>query len=192
MSNKEPKDDDFISAAMERLKRLPKNKAFGDAEEMRSVIIKALHRAYAGGARVWESLNEETGVVDAEMSPWGDLCMELSGVWMLDNSTMMIKVGDAVAAGIQKVIDSNDPDAPEKIRRLSQVAIGAGYIVALLDDKAAGKRRTPVMSDGKKRKTDAERARIQKFAADNPDMTQTAMGKALGVTRQTIGKYLNE
>ena len=72
------------------------------------------------------------------------------------------------------------------------VAIGAGYIVALLDDKAAGKRRTPVMSDGKKRKTDAERARIQKFASNNPDMTQTAMGKALGVTRQTIGKYLNE
>tara|TARA_Y100000385_G_scaffold261149_1_gene291677 strand:- start:390 stop:965 length:576 start_codon:yes stop_codon:yes gene_type:complete len=190
--SKEPTDEEFIAGVMEGIKRLPKNKARGDAEEMQAAIIKALQRAYGGGVRDWETYNEEYGEADAGMSPMGDLCMELTGFWTFDNSELMVKIGDAVAAGIQKVIDSNDPDAQEKIRRLSQVAIGAGYIVALLDDKAAGKRRSPVMDDGKKRKTDAERARIQKFAADNPDMTQTAMGKALGVSRQTVGKYLNE
>jgi hypothetical protein len=191
MSKEEPANKE-IALCMEVLKRLPKNKATGDVDEMRTAIMNALHRAYGGGCRAWESA-DETGEVDNEMSPWGDLCMELTGLWMLDNSKLMLQVGDAVTAGIQKVIESDDPDAPEKIRRLSQVAIGAGYIAALLDDKAAGKRRTPVMTDGSRRKTDEKRVRIQKFAAENPNMNQVDMAKALGYkSRQTIAKYLNE
>ena len=145
-----------------------------------------------GGSRDWETYDEETGQVDDEMPPFGDLELEMSGRWHRSYREAMVSLGDAVAHGIQKVIDSNDPDAAEKIRRLSQVAIGAGYIYALLDDKEAGKRRKYVMSDGRT-KASAELAdKIRKFDAEHPNMSQTEMAKALGVSRKTIGKYLNQ
>lgn len=189
--SKEPTDEEFIAGVMETIKRLPKNKVRGDAEEMQSAIIKALHRAYGGGSRDWESA-DETGEVDAEMAPMGDLCMELSGLWMFDNSKLMIAVGDAVAAGIQKVIESNDPDAPEKIHRLSQVAIGAGYICALLDDKAADGRKPNAMTHGRQKASTKRAEKVRQFAAENPDMTQKDMAAALGMHRDTVGKYLNQ
>lgn len=186
-------DEDFIVMFREAIKRFPKNKAPGDAAEMETAIINALRRAYNGGPRGWQTFDEVSGKADDVIDGFGDLQLELAGSWKLDNNRLMKKVGDAVAAGIQKVIDSDAPDAQEKIRRLSQVAIGAGYICALLDDKAAAKRRTPVMTDGSKRKTEEKRARIRKFAAEHPDMNQEDMAKALGFkSRQTIAKYLNE
>ena len=128
-----------IELFLESLKRHPKNKAPGDAEEMQAASMKALQRAIAGGARGWEYA-----------------------------------------------------DAADKIRRLSQVAIGAGYIFARLDDEAASKRRSPVMSDGRS-KASAELAdKIRKLSAANPNMSQTEMGRVLKVDRKTIGKYLNQ
>lgn len=195
-SNNEEWDQDdwdkWIAGLEEASRRAPKNKAPGDAKEMHAAIIKALKRAYHGGSRDWETYDEETGQVDDEMPPFGDLELEMSGSWHRSYREAMVSLGDAVAYGIQKVINSNDPDAAEKIRRLSQVAIGAGYIYALLDDKEASKRRSPVMSDGRS-KASAERAeKIRRLAAENPNMTQTEMAKVIGVNRKTIGKYLNQ
>lgn len=188
------KDDwaEWIEMLNGSAKRAPKNKAPGDAKEMQAAIIKALKRAYHGGSRDWETYDEETCQVDDSMPAFGDLMLEMSGSWHHSYSEAMVSLGNAVAAGIQKVIDSNDPDAAEKIRRLSQVAIGAGYIFALLDDKEAGKRRSPVMSDGRTKASSELADKIRRLADENPNMTQTAMGEALGVNRKTIGKYLNQ
>ena len=192
MTDNQPTDDEWIKMIQESVKRLPKNKAPGDAKEMQAAIIKALKCAYRGGSRDWETYIEETGQVDDLMPAFGDLVLEMSASWYHSYAEAMVSLGDAVATGIQKVIDSNDPDAAEKIRRLSQVAIGAGYIFALLDDKEASKRRSPVMSDGRTKASAELAEKIRKFDAENPNMSQTEMAKALGVSRKTIGKYLNQ
>ena len=185
--SKESTDEELMAAVMESFKRSPKNKPPGDVEEMRTAFINAIRRAYTGGDAGWPQ-DEHDDSIDA----FGDLTVELSGSWHCSYSELMKEIGDIITGGIGKLVASKDPDAPDKIRRLTQVAVAAGYVIALLDDSAADKRKPNRMAAGRKKTSLALGDKIRKFAADNPDMTQTAMGKALGVDRKTIGNHLNQ
>ena len=185
--SKDPTDEEFMASIKDSIKRSPKNKSPGDVDEMRTAFLSAIRRAYTGGSAGWPQ-DEHDDSIDA----FGDLTVELSGSWHCSYSELMKEIGDIITGGIGKLVASNGPDAPDRIRRLTQVAVAAGYVIALLDDSAADKRKPNRMTAGRKKSSLALRDKIRKFAADNPDMTQTAMGEALGVDRKTIGNHLNQ
>ncbi len=186
MSKEKPTDEEFMAAVMESFKRSPKNKSPGDVDEMRTAFLSAIRRAYTGGSAGWPQDEHEDSI-----DGFGDLTAELSGSWHCSYDALMVEIGDIITGGIGKLVASKDPDAPDKIRRLTQVAVAAGYVIALLDDAAADKRKPNRMAAGRKKASSKLGDKIRKFAADNPDMTQTAMGEALGVDRKTIGNHLN-
>ena len=187
MSKEEPTDEEYIAMFMESVKRSPKNKAPGDVDEMRTAFINAIRRAYTGGSAGWPQDEH-----DDSITGFGDLATELSGSWHCSYDALMTEIGDIITGGIGKLVSSNDPDAPDKIRRLTQVAVAAGYIIALLDDAAADGRKPNAMTAGRQKASTKRVEKIRQFATDNPEMTQTAMAKALGVHRDTVGKALNQ
>ena len=188
MTDKEPRFADIsdTSSIEDESKRWPSNKPPGDANDVLQIIVEAARRAYANKAGGYQF--DEDGILLGGM---GDITSSLDDM-MFDHDELLCHVGAGITHGINELVGDLDEDTAHKIRRLVQVAVGGGYLSALLDNKSASKRRGPIMSDGRS-KTSAELAdKIRKFSAANPNMSQTEMGRVLKVDRKTIGKYLNQ
>ena len=159
----------------------PKSKVDLSYKEVEHAITAALRNAYHGGQPGWYMEPD-----DYDMPPFGDLDDLLSGKgrFYLEHAERMMKLGDVINEGIGKLIASNDPTASDKIRRMTQIAITAGYLFALIDDKAADKRKPKRANAGKTKKAKALAAKIQQYSIDHPDATQKQMAKVFGKDRK--------
>ena len=158
-------------------------------KEAEQAVYAAIMNAYSGGQPMWAPEPDAY-----EMPVFGDLDELLlgKGRFYMDHDDRMLAIGNIISGGISKLVLSNDPQASDKIRRLTQIAVAAGYLFALLDDAAADKRKPKRMTQGRKKSSSVLGDKIRKFAANNPDMTQKDMAVALRVSRKTVGNHLNK
>ena len=192
MSESDSADDEWIAGLIkwsrEQAAIAPKSKLDLSYKEVEHVIVGALRNAYHGGEPGWHMEPD-----DYQMPPFGDLDHPLTGKgkFQLEHPKRLLKLGDAIDEGISRLIASNDPQASDKIRRLTQIAITAGYLFALIDDKAADKRKPKRGNAKKSENRNARAEKVKQYSIANPDATQKQMAKEFDCDPKTIGRYLN-
>ena len=187
MSNEEPRfaDISVTSSIVDESKTWPRNKPPGDANDVLRIIVEASRRAYSNKAGGYQF--DEDGILLGGM---GDIATEC-GDMMFSHDGLLCHIGAGITHGIAELLGDLDEDTAYKIRRLVQVAVGGGYLSALLDNKAADKR-FPNQGNAKKSENKTTLAeKVKQYALDNPDATQKQMAKVFGKTDRTIRKYLN-
>jgi hypothetical protein len=182
-----PNFDDITvtSSIVDESKTWPRNKPPGDANDVLKIIVEAARRAYSNKAGGYQF--DEDGVLLGGM---GDIATEC-GDMMFNHDGLLCHIGAGITHGIAELVGGLDEDTEYKIRRLVQVAVGGGYLSALLDNKSADKR-FPNQGNAKKsenKNTLAEK--VKQYALDNPDATQKQMAKVFGKSDRTIRQYLN-
>ena len=186
--SKEPRfaDISVTSSIEDESKTWPRNKPPGDANDVLQIIVAAARRAYANKAGGYQF--DEDGILLGGM---GDITSSLDDM-MFDHDELLCHVGAGITHGITELVGDLDEDTAYKIRRLVQVAIGGGYLSALLDNKAAD-RRFPNQGNAKKTENKkALAAEVQQYSIDHPDATQKQIAKVFDKTDKTIRNYLNK
>ena len=195
MSESDSADDEWIADllqmtkdAEERRAIAPKSKLSMSHKEAEQAVYAAIMNAYSGGQPMWAPEPDAY-----EMPVFGDLDELLlgKGRFYMDHDDRMLAIGNIISGGISKLVLSNDPQASDKIRRLTQIAVAAGYLFALLDDAAADKRK-PKRGNAKKSENRNTRAeKVKQYSIANPDATQKQMAIEFDCDPKTIGRYLN-
>lgn len=196
MTELDSADDEWIASLLQMTKEAeaaraiaPKSKLHISHNEAEQAVYAAIRNAYAGGQPGWCPEPD-----DYEMPAFGDLDELLygKGRFYLDHDHRMLAIGNIISGGISKLIENNDPQAPDKIRRLTQIAVAAGYLFALLDDKEADKRRPKRGTKARSSKKDKLAEKVRQYAMDNPNATQKEIGAVFKRDPRTIRSYLNK